>query len=142
VVEARKPEPATIEPPKAEPPPPPEKVTSVVPAPDTSKAAKIPPPPPKPTGPVTIAPNLVKRTSGELGRIKAVVRDDETLPSTLAAKICIDASGKPTSVKVMSKTAADLAERLAKEMRSFRYTPYKQDGVAVPACFAETFRVK
>jgi hypothetical protein len=31
---------------------------------------------------------------------------------------------------------------MAKEMRSFRYAPYKQDGVAVPACFAETFRVK
>jgi len=71
-----------------------------------------------------------------------VVRDDETLPAMIAAKICIDTAGKVTSVKMMSKESTDLGERIAKELRSFRYTPYKQDGAAVGACFVETFRVK
>ena len=133
----------TVEPePAPVPEPPAPKVIVPAPAPEKAAAVAPPPPPARSAGPVTVPPTAVKRTSGELGKIRAVVRQGETLPSMLAAKICIDTSGKVTSVRVMTKASTDLARRIASEIESFRYTPYRQRGAAVPACFAETFRIK
>jgi len=98
---------------------------------------------PKPAvKPVTITPNQVKRTSGDIGQIKTTVRQNESLPSTLAVKICIDAAGKVSSAKVMSKVSSDLAGKVESAVKGFKYSPYKDGGVATPACFAETFKLK
>jgi eukaryotic-like serine/threonine-protein kinase len=119
-------EPPRAEPPRAEPPP-------AAPAPSR-------PSPPQASGPVTVPPSAVKRVSGELGTVRAVIRPDEQVPATIAVKICIDPTGKVASINVLTKISPDLKNRLVSAIRGFRYAPYRQGGVAVPACFAETFR--
>ncbi|MCB9571338.1 MAG: hypothetical protein H6709_04545 [Kofleriaceae bacterium] len=99
------------------------------------------PAPKKARGPVTVAPNAVTKVSGEVPTIRAVVRNNETVPSVVAAKMCIDTTGRVTSVDVM-KVTGDIATKLAAALRGWRYAPYKQGGIATPACFATTFKLK
>jgi eukaryotic-like serine/threonine-protein kinase len=102
-------------------------------------------PPPKPNtsiAPVVVPPNAVKRTSGELPKLSTIVRRPEDLPKgSISAKICIDAGGAVTNVQVF-KLTGDPAASLASAIRGWRYTPYKANGVAVPACFVNSFTLK
>jgi serine/threonine protein kinase len=123
--------------------------TKTDPAPAPAPTPKVDAPPPKPApapapkkvaGPVTVAPNAVKKVSGEIPSIKTVVRRGEEVPKMVSAKICIDVNGKVNKVDVM-KLTGDLADKIEDALRGWRYTPYKQDGLAVPACFATTFKL-
>ena len=90
---------------------------------------------------VTVAPNAVKRTSGELPTLKAVVRPGMEVPKSLAAKICIDERGAVASVQVL-KVTGELAQAFASSIRGWRYTAYREGGVATPACFVNSFALK
>jgi serine/threonine protein kinase len=118
------------------------KITATVPAPTTTTTTKPPPAPKAPTAAVTVPPGAVKRTKGELGSITTTVHTGDFIPATIPAKVCIDTQGRVTNVTVMGKMSNDLKGRVADAIKGFRYTVYKKDGVATPACFAETFRTK
>jgi len=149
---------------KAPPPPPPPVSTSqgsaAVAGADSVKVTTPTPAPPTPTAtatrPVTtptapvkpaaktaivVPPNAVKRTSGDLPKIKAVVRPGQEVPKALSAKICINETGAVTSVQVL-KLTGDVAQAFASAIRDWRYTPYKDQGVATPACFVNSFALK
>jgi len=108
--------------------------TSVAPAP--APAA----PPKRPTAPVIVPPNVVKKLSGEPPSI-AKFKNVE-LPSSLAAKVCIDETGKVTNADMVTKVTSRVAGDLTETLRTWRYAPHKVGGQAVPACFVVTFRAK
>jgi hypothetical protein len=115
------------------------------PLPGSGSAVVAPPPPrvtppPAPTAPKVIPPNQVKRTSGELPKINTYDRfgDNQPPPSSVVAKICIDTSGNVTSVNIL-KLSGDLATKLQAAVKTFKFTPYKEAGKALPACFINTF---
>jgi serine/threonine protein kinase len=134
----------TVTPP---PPPPPvvdeKKETEVVAPPVVEKKETVPPPPVKKAEPkpVMLKPGEVTRISGELGNLKADLKSGQEMPTSIAAKVCIDTAGKVTSVQVL-KLTGELADTVKKKLKGFRYSPYKQNGVAVPACLFETFKFK
>ncbi|MEZ4402956.1 MAG: protein kinase [Kofleriaceae bacterium] len=97
------------------------------------------PPPPVVTKPVVVPPNAVRRTAGDLPRITTIARPGQTVPSSVSAKICIDTSGGVTSASVINKVSDDVGAKLTQAIRSWRFTTYKQNGIAVPACFVNTF---
>ena len=86
-------------------------------------------------------PNAVKRTSGQLPTLKAVMRPGMEVPKTLAAKICIDERGAVTSVQVL-KATGEIAQAFAAAIREWRYSAYQQGGVATPACFVNSFQLQ
>lgn len=54
-------------------------------------------------------------------------------------KLCLDARGRVERVQVLKSTGYDeYDELLQKEMRAWRYEPYKVDGEGVPACTVVT----
>ncbi len=114
--------------------PPPTRVAAAAPAPPGTAVA----PRAAARAAVVVAPNAVKRTSGELPTIKAVVRPGTDVPTSLAAKICIDERGGVTSVQVL-KVTGEVAQAFAGSIRTWRYTPYRDGGVATPACFVNSF---
>jgi hypothetical protein len=91
--------------------------------------------------PVVVPPNAVKRTAGDLPKISTIVRPGQEVPKSLSAKICIDAAGKVNNVQIF-KVTGDLADKMASAIREWRYTTYKLDGRAVPACFVNSFQLK
>jgi hypothetical protein len=114
------------------------KVTTAPPPTNTdTKATKTPA---AETKPVMLKAGEVTRVSGELGNLTAKNSNGE-MPTSIAAKVCIDTSGKVTSVKVL-KLTGDLAATVTAKLKTFRYTPYKVKGSAVPACLFETFKFK
>jgi serine/threonine protein kinase len=119
------------------------------PAPPPPPANAVPPrvvgAPSKPaaiqnTGPVMIAPSAAKRVSGETPTLGA--SRPENLPPVVSAKVCIDPQGTVTSADILTKLERHTVSDLAATLRGWRYAPYKQDGVAVSACFSVNFRVK
>ena len=64
------------------------------------------------------------------------------LPPVIAAKVCIDPSGAVMSADIVSKIDHRAASDLADQLRGWRYSPYKKDGVAMSACFSVAFRVR
>jgi serine/threonine protein kinase len=117
--------------------PAPARVAAAIPAPATATA----PTKAAPRAAVVVPPNAVKRTSGSLPTLKTVVRPGMQVPKSLAAKICIGENGAVTSVQVL-KVTGELAQAFASSIRSWRYTPYKQGGVATPACFVNSFQLQ
>jgi hypothetical protein len=104
-----------------------------------------PPPPPKPiaipqTGPITVAPTAVTRIAGETPTVGMSKRAE--VPAVIAAKVCITEHGTVSGVTILSKLERHTASDLASTLRTWRYAPYKQAGVAVQACFVVSFRVK
>ena len=99
-----------------------------------------PPVAPRTGPPAVIPPNAVKRTSGELPKIQTIVRPGEeaAVPTSISAKICIDAAGTVTSVNIY-KVTGTVATKLASAIKTWRFTTHKVDGKAVPACFVNTF---
>ena len=64
------------------------------------------------------------------------------MPSSIAAKVCIDTSGRVSIVDLPAALDAMLASELTTTVKSWKYTPYKADGVPVPACFVVNFQLK
>jgi serine/threonine protein kinase len=96
--------------------------------------------PPPPAAPKTV--RGVKRVSGDLSAISFKARPNwDNPPSSIAAKLCINAGGSVTSAKVLTKMPADLLSQVSSRLKSFKYQPYKEGGVAIPVCFAENFKV-
>ncbi|HEY5946168.1 MAG TPA: PEGA domain-containing protein, partial [Kofleriaceae bacterium] len=135
------PSPSPAQPPTKPSPPP-------APAPKQNVAAPVtpvpspasPPATKKPTAPAIVAPNAVKKISGDPPSIEKF-RNVE-LPASLAAKVCIDETGKVTSADMLSKVPTRVANDLTTSLRSWRYAPHKQAGTVIPACFVVTFRSK
>lgn len=129
-----KPIPSVTQPPKPAAPvpaPPKPAITATAPAP-----AK--PAPPKLVPPKIVPPNAVKKLSGAAPSIEKFKNDE--LPSTLAAKVCIDTSGKVSFAQMVNRVPNRVASDLTEQLRTWRYAPYVQNGVAIPACFVVTFR--
>ena len=125
--------PAVAPPAAARPAPAPTRVAAAIPAPAAAATAR-----PGPRAAVVIAPTAAKRVAGDLPTLKTVVRPGMVVPKTLAAKICINESGSVSSVQVL-KVTGELADAFARSIRSWRYAPYRDGGVATPACFVNSF---
>jgi serine/threonine protein kinase len=125
--------------------------------PDLPPAPPVNPPPPpvtpprvvgpvtKPTvvpqtGPLMVAPNAVKRVSGETPTLGA--SKPQNMPPVVSSKVCIDTSGAVTGVEILTKLERHTTSDLAAAIKTWRYAPYKQDGAAAAACFSVNFRVK
>jgi serine/threonine protein kinase len=100
-----------------------------------------PPAVPKPsTAPVTVPPNAVKKVAGDTPTIGKSKRGE--VPPVVAAKVCIDTAGKVSHVDIISKVERITMMDLTHALKTWRYEPFKKDGVAVPACFSVSFRVQ
>jgi len=142
--DAAAPPPAPVEQPKVEPAlPPAPKVTPAVPPPANPTVAQPVPAPQQPAvprGPVTVPPSAVTKVSGNPPQIGKTKNAD--MPAVVAAKVCIDATGKVTGADMITKIERRSAEDLVDAIKTWQYAPYKQSGVPTPACFAISFRVK
>jgi len=124
---------------------PPQPVAAVVaPTPQPPVAALTQPPKPVapslPKGPVIVPPGAVTKLAGEPPSIDHF-RNVE-LPASLAAKVCIDETGKVTSADMVTKVERRVAVDLTDALRKWRYAPYLQKGAAIGACFVVPFRLK
>ena len=129
---------------KPEAPVPPPPTTTESPKPAIVEPKPVQPPPqtvarPQ-TGPVTVAPTAVKKLSGDTPTL-GTSRPDQ-VPSVVAARVCIDTSGRVTSVDMISKLERHTASDLASAIKTWKYAPYHKDGQPTPACFSVNFRVK
>ncbi len=107
----------------------------------TQKITAQPVAPAAPKGPPPIVPpNAVRKVAGEVPSVEKF--KNVQLPSSLAAKVCIDTAGKVDNVSMVSKLDRRVAEDLQDALKSWRYTPYKKAGAASPACFVVTFKAK
>jgi hypothetical protein len=111
-----------------------------VPAPTAPPSPGGPAPGGAPKGPVLIAPTAVTRTGGATPTIDSSKR--EGLPDVVAAKVCIDTAGRVSAVSLLTRLERDLSSELTTTIKGWTYTPYKQQGAAVPACFVVSFRAK
>ncbi len=137
------PPPTTTQPVVPAPPPPPIKVPPApVPPTPTPAPVKPTPPPANPVakGPVVVPPTAVKRIGGAIPTVASSKRDQ--MPGSVSAKVCIDTSGTITDVAMMTKLERMTALDLARGIRTWTYAPYKDNGVAVAACFVVSFKVK
>jgi len=110
---------------------PPEKPPEVVKPPEKPPAQ----PPAKPAGPLRttgVAANAVTKLSGEIPKLKSAGGESN---ADAFVKMCIDETGKVTSVKVVRPTGAIAAE-LERAFATWRYKPYlNKDNQAQPVCF-------
>jgi hypothetical protein len=128
-----------VEAPKAEPPVAPAPMKAELTPPPAVPDPKAPPPAP-PSQPVVVLPNQVSRVSGVLPEIAALKGSE--VPDVISTKLCIDVAGKVTSATVLTKLDHAAATQLSTALGKWVYTPYAQNGAAVPACFVLTLRVK
>ena len=112
------------------PPPPPPAPPPLPPAPRPST--------PRPTGPVTVPPSAVTRLSGTPPEVAKIAG----MPSVVAAKVCIDHTGRVTSVVLISQIDPRAARDITQALLGWRYAPYKHQGVDTAACFAISFRLR
>ncbi len=107
-----------------------------------------PPPPPPPAPPQNVPPTLLEgsRIAGE----KQIVPDDVTKTEIQRSgkdkiigsfKLCINAGGAVTSVKMLKGTGFPAYDnKIQSKMNSeWKYKPYAVNGRAVPVCTAVTF---
>ncbi len=90
---------------------------------------------------IIVAPNAVKRTSGDLPKLSTIDRPGQEKPKSLSAKICIDGSGAVTNVTIF-KITGEVADKMSSSIRGWRYTVHKVDGRGVPVCFVNSFQLK
>jgi len=64
------------------------------------------------------------------------------VPPVVAAKVCIDTTGKVSRVQLITKLERVTSLDLTNALETWRYAPYLQAGVARPACFVVSFRVQ
>jgi serine/threonine protein kinase len=130
-----------VEAPKAEPPVAPAPMKAELTPPPAVPDPKAPPPAAAPPSqPVVVLPNQVSRVSGVLPEIAALKGTE--VPDVISTKLCIDVAGKVTSATVLTKLDHEAASQLSTALGKWVYTPYAQNGAAVPACFVLTLRVK
>jgi hypothetical protein len=80
----------------------------------------------------------VTRTSGVLPELTA---DEQVAVDKVTIKVCIDERGRVTSSRVLTALPGGAGARLEEAIHDWRYQPYRDGGVAVPACFARSFPV-
>lgn len=109
--------------------------------------APPPPPPPPPPQVQNVAPTALEasRISGE----KNITPDDVTRTEIqrsgknqlmVPVKICLDTSGKITSVKIMKSSGFPAYDaKLMREINKWRYRPLMVNGKASPVCSAVQF---
>jgi hypothetical protein len=133
------PDPVKVEPPKPDPvkvePPKPDPVKVDPPKPDPVKVE--PPKVDKPKTTPVVGPTAVTKLSGEVPTLRGKSGDS----SDILAKMCIDESGKVTSVTI-KKSPAEIASDLQRALMSWRYKPYtNKDSKITPVCFPLSIRV-
>lgn len=101
---------------------------------------RVPKPPPAPVGPVTVSASAVKRLSGDLPNLRTLRTDD--LPKVISAKLCIDTSGKVTSVNIIQQLEQRFVKDLQSTLKGWKYAPYLLDGAVRAACFVVPMRTK
>ena len=107
--------------------PSPPRTTTTAPAPSTSKAIPV------------VGPNAVTKLSGDIPAIKVTGVNGSS--AEVVAKVCIDASGHVTSVKLI-KALPEISDELQRILGGWRYKPYTNPtGEVLPACFPVQFRV-
>jgi protein TonB len=134
------PEPKHTEPPKTVDPPKPAIVDPPKPV-EPPKAVPIDPPKPtepaKPARTPVVAASAVTKVSGELPPMRVAAADD----ASVTAKLCIDETGRVSSVKLV-KAPADLTSDLSRALSSWKYKPYtNRDSKLSPACFVVSLRL-
>ena len=83
-----------------------------------------------------VAASAVSKVSGEVPVLRGSSGSGEVL-----AKMCIDESGKVTSVKIV-KSPPEISADLQRALMGWRYAPYKnKDSKVSPVCFPLTLRV-
>ncbi len=115
------------------PPPPPD---AAVVAKVTEPTPVVPEPPKAPARTPVVSASLMQKVAGELPTIRGDVDGDALV------KMCIDASGAVTSVKIVRATA-QMPPDLTRALQGWQYKPYtNKDGKAQPVCFALSLRVE
>ncbi len=123
--------------------PPPTAITKPAPATPSgtsSGTASLPVAAPRQAGPVVVPPSAVTKLSGLTPTIGKTKRAE--VPPVVAAKVCIDLTGRVASVAMLSKLERLTSVDLGHAIKTWRYAPYKVGGVAVSACFVVSFRVQ
>jgi eukaryotic-like serine/threonine-protein kinase len=122
--------------------PPPRPVAPAAPAivAPTPKPVAAAPVPQVDNTPAAVGASAVKRLSGNAPNLRAERMDD--LPKVISAKLCIDTSGKVTSVNIIQQIDGRFVKELQTTMKGWKYAPYKLGGVAKPACFVVPMRTK
>jgi serine/threonine protein kinase len=132
----KKPEPIA----EVKPEPPPEPVKPPEKPPEPVKPPEVKPPV-KPTQPArtpVVAAGAVTKLSGEIPKLKSAGGESN---GDALVKMCIDESGKVTSVKVVKSTGATATD-LQSALATWRYKPYvNKDGQASPVCFPLSLRL-
>ena len=90
--------------------------------------------------PKIVPPTAVKKVSGDVPNISKFKNVE--LPPMVAAKVCIDETGKVSFVEMVTKLDRRVATDLTEALRGWRYAAYVQNGIAIPACFVVTLRTK
>ncbi len=130
---------AEVEPPKVDPP------KEELPTLDPPKVdpPKVEPPKPsdtdleKPARTPVVAATAVSKLSGDVPTLRAKNAEGS---GDVLAKLCIDAQGRVSSVKVV-KSNPEIADELRTALLSWRYKPYARDGKSIPVCFPVSLRV-
>jgi len=116
-------------------------ITPTTPTTPTPPVPVTPKPPPPPTGEAQmVPPNKLTKLSGEVPKL-AVGKGNE-MPTSIAAKLCIDTSGKVTKVELITKLERHAASDLVDAMERWKYAPYKDGGVAKAACIVVSFKTR
>ena len=102
-----------------------------------AEQASAPPPAPR-REPVVVPPSAVTKLSGTVPVIRQ--RRGDAAPERVSAKLCIDERGAVTRADILTPVSAPVASTLTESLRAWRYRPYREGGVAVPACFAVGFK--
>ena len=88
-----------------------------------------------------VAPTAITRTGGATPKLNP--SRNEEIPANVAAKLCIDTAGRVSSVDLLTKLERSAtASELTSTLKGWTYTPYKQQGAAVPACFVVNFHTR
>jgi eukaryotic-like serine/threonine-protein kinase len=136
--------PSTTAPAPAPPPPPQPQITQPAPPVVQQPPAQVPAPPPVAItpgkGPVLVKPTDVTKLYGDTPNVAHSKNTD--MPSSVAAKVCIDTEGKVWSVNILAKLERMTITDLTTALKTWRYTPYKLNGTPVTACFIVSFRTK
>ncbi|MBA3395740.1 MAG: protein kinase [Deltaproteobacteria bacterium] len=104
----------------------------------TTRAAPVAAP--RQAGPVVVPPSAVTKLSGLTPTIGKTKRAE--VPPVVAAKVCIDPTGKVSSVAMITKLERLTSVDLSHAIKTWRYAPHQVGGVAVSACFVVSFRVQ
>ena len=64
------------------------------------------------------------------------------LPASVAAKLCIDETGRVTAADMMTKLERRVSNDIVSQLRAWRYAPYKRNGTPIAACFVVTLRTR